>query len=380
MCTKLTSYTILKRNYFCLHADRGVGVATHGNTAYQFIKCLDNTYLNQDHSNRFVWSDNELLKQASNKHSISRPTVCEIQEAIHFSTPLREYCLTHGLIRVTAVPVLPSYTILKPSSFCLFADKEIGVALHGPSAEAFINDPSDVYLNGMTTNNFCWMSHRLTKCLALKEQITRPTLSMIHDAIHSSTSFREYCLSKELISVTTAAGCDCDIDKPVTSVGAMHSNYSILKPSSFCLYKHDEVGVVSPEHLAGDVFSRYPGNEYLNDVTSTRIPWMGYEMYSYSSNKHSITRPTEAQVISTLIAHPTLREYCIEQGLVSVTSMHLADPLDDIAAGLADFRTRINTDVKAHRIAVNIHVEYITEIKKLQCALQMYQTRLIQYP
>ena len=107
---------------------------------------------------------------------------------------------------------------------------------------------------------------------------------------------------------------------------------------------------------------------------------MGYEMYTYSTDKHIITRPTEAQVISTLIAHPKFKEYCIEQGLVSVTRMPLhsipVDPLDDIAAGLADFRTRINTDVKAHRIAVNIHVEYITEIKKLQCALQMYQTRL----
>ena len=299
-----------------------------------------------------------------------------------------------------------SYNILKPSSFCLHPIMGVGIATTGHAARMFCScSVGNDSLSRDHSSTFTWIDHTLQEQTNNKCCMSRPTESVIQAAIRCSTSFREYCLSKELIRATTAVGCDSDIDKPSYNyhihrgpgVGVakaefdhcvanppkpvtMHSHFSILKPSSFCLVRHGEVGVVNTEHLAGDVFSRYPGDQYLNNITATKIQWMGYEMYTYSTDKHIITRPTEAQVISTLIAHPKFKEYCIEQGLVSVTRMPLhsipVDPLDDIAAGLADFRTRINTDVKAHRIAVNIHVEYITEIKKLQCALQMYQTRL----
>jgi len=85
----------------------------------------------------------------------------------------------------------------------------------------------------------------------------------------------------------------------------------------FCLFKNREIGIASG-YFAGDMFRKTEGNEYITKVSGEAFGWFDADGEYYRDSKHDMTRPTEQQIASAVLAHPELRERALAKGWIEI--------------------------------------------------------------
>ena len=87
---------------------------------------------------------------------------------------------------------------------------------------------------------------------------------------------------------------------------------TILKPLSFCIYKGQELGIVTG-YFAGNAWK--VSDAAFNSITGRSFGWLDSKGMEYRDDKSSFTRPTEDQIISMMT--PQLEKMALHLKLIS---------------------------------------------------------------
>ena len=93
--------------------------------------------------------------------------------------------------------------ILKPNHFCLYKNKEVGVAKGCFAGQKFIETSGDEYLNDVMGNSFNWMDNQLHDYKDSKYSMTRPTDAQIINELEQNLYLLEHCVDEGLVELKT---------------------------------------------------------------------------------------------------------------------------------------------------------------------------------
>lgn len=93
--------------------------------------------------------------------------------------------------------------ILKPNHFCLFKDKEVGIAASDYAANRFRETNDDTYLNDNKGQSFGWIDHHGVPYRDNKYHMTRPTEEQIKEHLFKYPDLLEQALERKLVEYET---------------------------------------------------------------------------------------------------------------------------------------------------------------------------------
>ena len=91
--------------------------------------------------------------------------------------------------------------ILKPNHFCLYKNKEVGVAKGCFAGQKFIETSGDEYLNDVMGNSFNWMDNQCNNYKDSKYSMTRPTDAQIINELEQNLYLLEHCIGEGLVEL-----------------------------------------------------------------------------------------------------------------------------------------------------------------------------------
>lgn len=94
-----------------------------------------------------------------------------------------------------------AYVIINRKPFCLWINKEVGIATCGYFASAkYMETEADEYITQISGNKFGWIDNRGGHYVTnSKHEMSRPTDEQIYTALGSNSRFAELCVKMKLI-------------------------------------------------------------------------------------------------------------------------------------------------------------------------------------
>jgi len=93
-----------------------------------------------------------------------------------------------------------TYIIKNRKPFCLWMNKEVGIATRGYFASTkYVETEANEYIKQVSGGKFGWIDHNGHQYVTSKYDINRPTDQQIHDTLESHSKFAQACVKKGLI-------------------------------------------------------------------------------------------------------------------------------------------------------------------------------------
>tara|TARA_R110002124_G_scaffold105223_1_gene255991 strand:- start:678 stop:1106 length:429 start_codon:yes stop_codon:yes gene_type:complete len=121
--------------------------------------------------------------------------------------------------------------ILKPNHFCLYKNREVGVAFGCFAGEKFKETSGDEYLNDVMGDSFMWIDNQCNNYKDSKYSMTRPTDAQIINELEQNLHLLEYCVDKGLIELKTGINLSKNT-KPERIITPYQTHSKVNKPSS----------------------------------------------------------------------------------------------------------------------------------------------------